>query len=56
MLKSGKDIRFHNKRIIPYMFGMHINKNNKIAEAIRRKHRSRPQTSLKIKSTGAEVL
>ena len=46
-LKSGKDIRFHNKWIIPYMFGMRINKNNKIVEAIRRKHRSRTPNIIK---------
>ena len=40
-LKNGKDIRFRNKWIIPYMFGMRIDKNNKIAEAIRRKHRGK---------------
>jgi hypothetical protein len=40
-LKGGKHIRFGNKRIIPYMFGMHIDKDNKVTEAIRRKHRGK---------------
>ena len=38
MMKDGKHIRFGNKRIIPYMFGMRIDKYNKVMEAIRRKH------------------
>jgi hypothetical protein len=40
-MKNGKHIRFGNKRVIPYMFGMHINKYNKVTKTIRRKHRGR---------------
>jgi hypothetical protein len=40
-LKGGKHIRFGNKRIIPYMFGMHINKDNKVTKAIRKKYRGK---------------
>jgi len=55
-MKNRKYIRFRNKKIIPYIFYMSINKNNKIIKTIIRKNRSRAQTSLKIKSSGAEVL
>jgi hypothetical protein len=40
-MKDGKHIRFGNTEIIPYMFGMRIDKYNKIMEAIRRKHKGR---------------
>jgi hypothetical protein len=55
-MKDGKHIRFGNKRIIPYMYGMRIDKYNKVTESIRRKHRAGPQTSLNIKSRGVIVL
>jgi len=44
-MENKKYIRFRNKRIIPYIFGVHIDKNNKITKA-----------SLNIKLNEAEVL
>jgi hypothetical protein len=41
MLEYRKHIGFYNKRIIPYIFYMHIDKNNKVMKTIRGKHGSR---------------
>jgi hypothetical protein len=38
-MKDRKHIRFGNKWIISYMFGMRINKYNKVTEAIKWKHK-----------------
>jgi hypothetical protein len=51
-MKNRKHIRFYNKRVIPYMFGMRINKDNKVTKTIRKNIGARPQTSLNIKSSG----
>jgi len=40
-LEYRKHIEFYNKRIIPYIFCMHIDKNNKVTKTIREKHRSK---------------
>jgi hypothetical protein len=53
MMEYKKHIRFFNKRIIPYMFCMCIDKDNKVKKTIRV---ARHQTSLNIKSSGAVVL
>jgi hypothetical protein len=54
-MKNRKHIRFYNKRVIPYMFGMRINKDNKVTKTIRKNIGARPQTSLNIKLNGAVV-
>jgi hypothetical protein len=40
-MKNRVNIRLGNERIIPYIFSISINKNNKITIAIRRKERRR---------------
>lgn len=40
-IESRKYIRFHNKKIIPYMFLMCIYKNNKVNKTIREKNRNK---------------
>ena len=39
-MEGRKHIKFHNKRIIPYMFYMRIDKNNKVIKTIREKYKS----------------
>jgi len=55
-MENKKYIRFRNKRIISYIFDVHIDKNNKITKAIKRKIKAGPQASLNIKLNEAEVL
>jgi hypothetical protein len=55
-LKRGKYIKFRNKRIIPDIFNVRINKDNKITKPSEENIGAGPQTSLKINSSGAEVL
>jgi len=46
-MKDEKHIRFGNNRIIPYMFGMRIDKYNKVTEAIKIKYRGRTPNIIK---------
>jgi hypothetical protein len=55
-MKTRKYIKFHNKRIKPYIISMGIQKNDKIAKASKENIRVGPQTSLRNKSRGAKVL
>jgi len=55
-MENKKYIRFRNKRIISYIFDVHIDKNNKITKAIKRKIKAGPQASLNIKLNEAEFL
>jgi len=56
LMKNRVNIRLGNERVIPYIFCVCINKDNKITKTIKWKRRARSQTSLKINSSGAEVL
>jgi len=55
-MENKKYVRFRNKRIISYIFGVHIDKNNKITKAIKRKIKAGSQASLNIKLNEAKVL
>jgi hypothetical protein len=42
--EKWKTYQIGNKKVIPYMFGMHINKYDKVMTAIRRKNRAGPKS------------
>jgi hypothetical protein len=56
MLEYRKHTKFGNKRIIPYILCMCIDKDNKVTKPSEENIGARPQTSLNIKSSVAIVL
>jgi hypothetical protein len=56
MMENIKYIKFHNKRIIPDILCMHIDKHKKITKIIRRKNRNKTPDIIKTNSSGAEDL
>jgi hypothetical protein len=55
-LEYRKHIGFYNKRIIPYILYLRIDKDNKVTKSSEENIGAGPQTSLNIKSSGAIVL